>query len=157
MARARSSSNSSVEQSESQDAIQNLYVDNQQLNLTETFLCGDSFLSSSTSPAEQQVIELDVNHALSQQNLIKEQESDSELQSLGQYAVSEKEADIVPNYYFWKEGVLMRKWRSPEVPASVGCKALYQIVLPQKYRSTVLSLAHETPMADHLGVKKLII
>ena len=40
------------------------------------------------------------------------------------------------------------------VPASQEWKALYQIVLPQKYRHDVLSLAHEAPMAGHLGMKK---
>jgi len=74
--------------------------------------------------------------------------------SLTRFAVDEREAQIIPNCYFWKEGVLMRKWRPPMVPASEEWKVLYQIVLPRKYRHDVLSLAHETPMAGHLGVKK---
>ena len=53
-----------------------------------------------------------------------------------------------------KDGVLMRKWRPPTVPASHEWSVIYQIVVPQKYRSTVLSLAHDTPMAGHLGVSK---
>ena len=48
----------------------------------------------------------------------------------------------------------MRKWRLPEVPASDEWKVVYQIVLPHKYRHDVLSIAHETPMAAHLGVSK---
>ena len=48
----------------------------------------------------------------------------------------------------------MRKWRPPEVPASDEWRVIYQIVLPHKYRHDVLILAHETPMAGHLGVSK---
>ena len=31
-------------------------------------------------------------------------------------------------------------------------RVVYQIVIPRKYRETVLSLAHDTPMAGHMGV-----
>ena len=31
---------------------------------------------------------------------------------------------------------------------------IYQIIIPQRYRETVLSLAHDTPMAGHMGVGK---
>ena len=48
----------------------------------------------------------------------------------------------------------MRKWRPPEVPASHEWKVMYQVVLPRVYRSNVLNLAHETPMAGNLGVNK---
>ena len=68
--------------------------------------------------------------------------------------MSEKEAVTIPSCYFLKEGMLMRKWRTPEVPTSDEWKVVYQIVLPHKYRHDVLSLAHETPMAGHLGVSK---
>ena len=101
-----------------------------------------------------QVNELNVNSVLSRQNLITEQADDSEIRSLGCYGVSEKEAAVIPSCYFWKEGVYMRKWRPPEVPASDEWKVVYQIVLPHKYRHDVLSIAHETPMAAHLGVSK---
>ncbi|XP_065893824.1 uncharacterized protein [Dysidea avara] len=153
MARARSSSRVSVEQDEHQQSTPNLNMDSQQLDLADTFLKHSPIVSPSNL-AEQQVDELDFNHALSRQNLIKEQESDPEMQSLSQYAVSEKEAAVIPSCYYWKEGVLMRKWRSPDVPAGDEWKVLHQIVLPGKYRGSVLSLAHETPMAGHLGIKK---
>ena len=146
MARARSSSRVSVEQNEHQQSTPNLNMDSQQLDLADTFLKHSPIVSPSNL-AEQQVDELDFNHALSGQNLIKEQESDSEMQSLSQYAVSEKEAAVIPSCYYWKEGVLMRKWRSPDVPAGDEWKVLHQIVLPGKYRGTVF-------MAGHLGIKK---
>ena len=77
---------------------------------------------------------------------------DEEIRQLASHAVDEREASIVPGCFFRQNGVLMRKWRPPEVPASHEWKVIYQVVLPRVYRSNVLSLAHETPMAGHLGV-----
>ena len=91
---------------------------------------------------------------LSREALIREQERDKEISKLTLHAIDEKEATTVPGCYFWKSGILMRKWRPPEVPASHEWKVVYQVVLPPMYRSDVLSLAHETPMAGHLGVNK---
>ena len=88
------------------------------------------------------------------QELLREQSDDPEIQQLCQYALDEHKVDTVPRGYFMKDGVLMRKWRPPTVPASHEWSMIYQIVVPQKYRSTVLSLAHDTPMAGHLGVSK---
>ena len=45
----------------------------------------------------------------------------------------------------------MRKWRPPDVPANEEWQIF---VLPQKFRGEVLSLAHASPMAEHLGVNK---
>ena len=58
------------------------------------------------------------------------------------------------NCFYRKSGVLMRKWRPPDVPAIEEWQILHQIVLPQKFRGEVLSLAHASPMAGHLGVNK---
>ena len=156
MQRARSSPNTQPGQNEPEDSTQSSTLEEEQLDLTDTFLGhlhGDS-PTSSNHTAEQQVNEMNVHSALSRQDLIEEQAGDSEVQSLSCYAVSEKEAAVIPVCYFWKQGVLMRKWRPPEVPASEEWKVVYQIVLPHKYRYDVLSLAHETPMAGHLGVSK---
>jgi len=45
---------------------------------------------------------------------------------------------MVPGCYYQKNGILMRKWRPPEDPASHEWKVIYQVVLPPKYRSDVL-------------------
>ena len=156
MLRARSSPNTPLEQNEPEDSTPSSTLDEEQLDLTDTFLDhlpGDSSTSSNYTE-KQQVNELNAHSPLSQQDLIKEQAKDPEVQSLGHYALSEKEAAVIPICYFWKQGVLMRKWRPPEVPASDEWKVVYQIVLPHKYRHDVLSLAHETSMAGHLGVNK---
>jgi len=62
---------------------------------------------------------------LSWQDLIREKKRDLEILSLNKYAVSEKETVVEPSCYFWKEGVLMWKWRSPVVLASQEWKVLY--------------------------------
>ena len=48
----------------------------------------------------------------------------------------------------------MRKFRPPDVPADADWAIQHQIVLPKSYRNEVLSIAHETPLSGHLGVKK---
>ncbi len=53
-----------------------------------------------------------------------------------------------------KDGILMRKWRSPDVPACDDWAVVTQIVVPKRYRSIILNMAHETPLSGHLGVNK---
>ena len=52
-----------------------------------------------------------------------------------------------------KSRVLMRKWRPPDAPATEECQIVHQIILP-KCQNEVMGLAHELPMAGHLGVHK---
>jgi hypothetical protein len=94
------------------------------------------------------------NQGDKRQSLVVEQEKDPEISCLFQRAVSETEATEVPVCYFIKNGILMRKWRPPEVPANDEWSVNYQIVVPKSYRQEILSLAHETPLAGHLGINK---
>ena len=48
----------------------------------------------------------------------------------------------------------MRKWRLPDVPAEDEWTVKYQVVIPKAYRREILSIAHETSLAGHLGVNK---
>ena len=57
-----------------------------------------------------------------------------------------------PCYFVNSCTVLMRKWRPPNVPASHEWSVVYQFLPP--YRRYILVLAHETPLAGHLGVEK---
>lgn len=50
--------------------------------------------------------------------------------------------------YFWKRNVL---YRSHENKSG---KITSQVVVPKKFREEVMRLAHDTPMAGHLGVSK---
>ena len=86
--------------------------------------------------------------------LIRDQMNDQELIRLAQEAVDEDEVEMNPNCYFKQSGVLMRKWRPKDVPASDTWKTVFQIVVPQSKRQNVLKVAHETAMAGHMGVNK---
>ena len=46
----------------------------------------------------------------------------------------------------------MQKWKSSDAPANEEWQNSHQIVLPQKFQKEVLTLAHASPMAGHLGV-----
>ena len=91
---------------------------------------------------------------LSTKTLILEQQKDSTLLSLFQNMVSDDEIPSVLCCYYKKNGVLMRKWRPPDVPSDAEWAVKHQVVLPKSYRNGVLSIAHETPLAGHLGVSK---
>ena len=67
---------------------------------------------------------------LSTKTLILEQKKDSTLSSLFQNMVSEDEISSVPCCYYQKNGVLMRKWRPPDVPSDAEWAVKHQVVLP---------------------------
>ncbi|XP_063963929.1 uncharacterized protein LOC135156194 [Lytechinus pictus] len=91
---------------------------------------------------------------ISKSKLLEEQQKDPQLVSMFERAISEEEALTVPVCYYTKSGVLMRKWRPIDVPADEVWKEVHQIVVPSTYRPEILSLAHEAPLAGHLGVYK---
>ena len=91
---------------------------------------------------------------MSHRQLITDQESDQEVSHLAQFAVNEDEASHQAQCFYHKSGVLMRKWRPRDVPADEEWQVTHQIVVPRKHRGEILNLAHESPMAGHLGVNE---
>ena len=91
---------------------------------------------------------------LSHSKLVREQENDPDLKDFSQRALSLQEADKVPVCFYKQNGVLMRKWRPPEAPADDEWQVIHQIVVPNVYHKEVISIAHDSPMAGHLGVRK---
>ena len=91
---------------------------------------------------------------MSKSQLIVEQHKDPELSSLFARVVDENEVSQNAVCLFTKNGVLMRKWRPPDVPVEDDWAVKYQIVVPKSYRQEILSMAHETPLAGHMGVNK---
>ena len=152
-----------------------LYDGMQDINLTDT-LIGQSFnkeISTSLSPSQSDIqtdpsnprsgSENDLSPStsndqghdqMSRSQLCKEQHSDSEISPLFERALDEKEISQVPVCYYVKNGILMRKWRPPDVSAEDEWTVNHQIVIPRVYRPEILNLAHETPMSGHLGVNK---
>ena len=91
---------------------------------------------------------------VSRSQLCKEQHNDPEILPLFERAFDEKETDQVPVCFYVKNGILMRKWRPPDVSAEDEWTVHHQIVVPRVYRPEILNLAHDTPMSGHLGINK---
>lgn len=57
--------------------------------------------------------------------------------------------------YFLDEGVLCRRWLPPNYPQhDAPWAAVIQIVAPEKYRKSLLELAHDGHLSGHFGVRK---
>lgn len=80
------------------------------------------------------------------------QRADPMLQRCFSSVVSADKANSEKVSYLLDGGVLVRKW-SP-TPQDPDWKGVQQIVVPSKYRSHVLTLAHDSPWSGHLGVTK---
>lgn len=123
------------------------------LGLDENVILAETFMNDlHESPDTNGESHSDV--VLSKKGLCKYQNQDSSLLLVRNQAVSYDEIYKFPVGYYWKEGVLMRKWRSSTVPANESWKEIHQIVLPKCYRNEVVQVAHELPMSGHLGVRK---
>ena len=58
------------------------------------------------------------------------------------------------NYWFYEEdGLLYRHWHPREEGEELGIE---QLIIPKQHREAVLRLAHEIPLAGHLGKKKTV-
>jgi len=92
--------------------------------------------------------------SLSREQLIVEQRKDEKTSSLFEAVVPVEQLEQVSQGYFVEDGVLMRKWRPPTASADDEWQVVKQIIVPSSYRSEILSLAHDSPFAGHLGVNK---
>jgi len=92
--------------------------------------------------------------SISRSQLVCEQEKDEEVAQFAKHAVSDTEARHEGQCFYWKSGVLIHKWHPRDVPADEEWMVAHQIVIPKKYCKEILSLAHESAMAVHLGVNK---
>ena len=88
--------------------------------------------------------------------LIFEQVKDLEISELRNRALSDDEIKEVPIGFYVKDGVLMRKWRPPDVPVSEDWTVVHQVVVPKAYRNEILALAHSVPLGGHLGINKTV-
>lgn len=88
------------------------------------------------------------------QGIVEAQKDDPELQILFSQALDSAEAEKVAVCFVVEDGLLSRKWRNPVARVDDPTAVTYQIVAPQGLRLQILDLAHDNPMAGHLGVKK---
>ncbi|CAM4586800.1 unnamed protein product [Lepidochelys olivacea] len=54
--------------------------------------------------------------------------------------------------FLWEKGFLYREWAPTREVESCGIRR--QLVVPQKYRRRLLSLAHDIPLAGHQGIRR---
>ena len=68
--------------------------------------------------------------------------------------MSETDASREPVSYYRKSGLLMRRWRPPDAQYKEEWRIINQVVVPTQIRGEILRLAHEGPLAGHLGINK---
>ena len=85
----------------------------------------------------------------------EEQENDPELKDLCERALTLQEGKEVPVCFYKQNGVLMRKWRPQDAPANDKWQIVQQIVVLTAYHMEVISIAYDSPMEEHLGVRKI--
>ena len=91
----------------------------------------------------------DLSLNVTKEMLIRAQRNDPSL-TLCFSSVVAAEENRRPIVFFQDNGVLMRRWS----PDSSEVNVVHQVVVPKDYRPQVLSLAHDSSLAGHLGVKK---
>ena len=94
--------------------------------------------------------------SLSRKKLIEYQENDPEIRELKEKALDKDEIQRVPVGYYVDNGVLMRKFRPPEVSVEDVWTVVNQIVVPKVYRKEIIAMAHDLPLGGHLGVNKTV-
>ncbi len=94
-------------------------------------------------------LKLPVTHS----QIVMAQNDDSSLKKCLSAVISREAAKKRNTAYFRDNDLLMRKWCS-KVEEDLDWNVVYQVVVPLKYRSHVLCLAHEHLLSGHLGVTK---
>ena len=129
-------------------------TNNDEINLSETFLFKTRADSHDCQSADAQKVSEKLS--LSRNQLIKEQNNDPELLKLCEKVMTNDELQKSPVGYYLNEGVLMRKWRPPDISACDEWEVVHQIVVPVIYRSNIMTMAHCLPLGGHLGVNKTV-
>ena len=83
---------------------------------------------------------------------INRQLNDESLSGVFNLVVNEEEVKDNAVCFYFKSGLLMRKYRPPEIPADASWGEVNQLVVPQSLRERVLSVAHD--LGGHFGVNK---
>ena len=125
--------------------------------LSDTFmntLPEEDFGGSQASSTQESSVSDDCS--LSRKQLIKAQAEDPEISELKEKALSDDDLAKVPVGFYFKDRLLMRKFRPPNVPANEDWAIVNQVVVPRSYRKDILSMAHSLPLGGHLGINKTV-
>nr|XP_040019042.1 uncharacterized protein LOC120809370 isoform X2 [Gasterosteus aculeatus aculeatus] len=107
-----------------------------------------------TTPGSARSFDLITKLLVSRETLIEAQREDLSLTPCR--ASAEKGKISLRNHqFYWHDKVLMRHWsRSLNPGQQDDWNVVHQIVVPSKFRSQVLELAHDHPWSGHLGITK---
>ena len=101
------------------------------------------------------VVESD-GQPVSREEIISAQQQDPTLERLwkrvNQSEPTRNTGKLGQSKFVVSKGLLYREFQSPKVDRG---KIIKQLVVPQKLRDKVLKLAHDAPLAGHLGTKKM--
>ncbi|KAK0147995.1 Retrovirus-related Pol polyprotein from transposon 412 [Merluccius polli] len=139
----------------SETAVQE--CDDELIHLYDTFIARPLPVSGeekSNKSAPLSVLPCIPKMPLGREQLLLEQKNDSSLSSLFADAVSEKDIESVPQGYFFRDGVLMRKWRPLTASVKDEWRVLKQVVVPSPWRNDILCMAHDNHFSGHLGINK---
>ncbi|XP_076049636.1 uncharacterized protein LOC143030371 [Oratosquilla oratoria] len=99
-------------------------------------------------------LEISPDFNVGRRELIEAQRNDPTLKECFGEANRNGVSDDSSTGFYLHDHVLMRKWRPASVPATEHWEMKMQIVVPKKYRHTLIALSHESSLAGHLGVRK---
>lgn len=128
-----------------------------EIDLSECFLVdqdGGSCVAQGVSASQVGEISETKPVSLSRDQLVAEQKCDADLSALIDSAVSEVEMDSLLKGYVLRDNLLMRIWSPLNASGQDDWSVVKQIVVPHRYRDEILTLAHDNPLAGHLGVNK---
>ncbi len=92
----------------------------------------------------------------SREKLILEQKQDPTLSPMFEDVVPDETLSNVASGYFISDGVLMRKWTDSKMSSQDDWSSVFQVVVPEVYRSDILYLAHDHCLSGHLGIRKTL-
>lgn len=114
------------------------------------------FVDLSESIYTQLTLESNDNESVRQQ-FMREQRRDTELNGYFDRVVEKERAGEEPVCFYVDDGVLVRHWSPPHTSPGQEWKVKKQIVVPRPYRPQIMSMAHDLPIAGHLGIRKTFV
>jgi len=122
-----------------------------QVELADTILSHGRELENACHKPEEANASEEPFEVVNREQLIDLQDNDDDLTTIREQVTSESEASQEPVGYYHKTGVLMRRWRPLDAQE---WRVVNQVVVPKQLRGEILRLAHEGPLAGHLGINK---
>ncbi|XP_060553668.1 uncharacterized protein LOC132714768 [Ruditapes philippinarum] len=92
-----------------------------------------------------------VKDSVSPDDIQREQQIDSSLAKIKRLILEGKQNGNT--YFYMKGSLIFRKFQSPSVEKG---KVFNQLVVPEKFRNTVMRLAHESVLSGHLATRRTL-